>query len=174
MQSSMSVMGDDAAAQSQGWIVGYWALTLYVSLTSIGAGIGDILQVQQLVAVFQHLGYPPHFMPLLGTWKVLGGLALLACAPGLAQVRIDVPVMIGGSADQDACPSSGVIVGLDPRGDGFLSVRSGPAGSYAEIDRLHNGNQVLICGDAGSWMAVVYGGDAGKCGVSRASPRRSS
>jgi hypothetical protein len=103
---------------------------------------------------------------------VAGALALLASAPGHAQVRIDVPVMIGGSADQDACPSSGVITGLNPRGDGFLSVRSGPAGSYAEMDRLYNGNPVQICSDSGSWMAIVYGGDGGQCGVSRALPRR--
>jgi hypothetical protein len=99
-------------------------------------------------------------------------LALVASAPALAQVKIDVPVMIGGSADHDACPSSGVIVGLNPRGDGFLSVRSGPGSSYAEMDRLYNGNQVQICDDSGSWMAVVYGGDGGQCGVSRALPRR--
>jgi hypothetical protein len=36
------------------------------------------LQLQPLAAAFQHLGYPPHFVPLLGTWKVLGGVALLA------------------------------------------------------------------------------------------------
>jgi DoxX-like family len=63
---------------SQKWSVAYWALTSYVSLTSIGAGVGDILRLQPLVEVFQHLGYPPHFVPLLGIWKVLGGVALLA------------------------------------------------------------------------------------------------
>ena len=107
-----------------------------------------------------------------GNTAVALGLALFTAPPVFAQVRMDVPVMIGGSADHDACPSEGMIVGLNPRGDGFLSVRSGPTGAYAEIDRLYNGNPVHICGDSGSWMAVVYGGDGGKCGVSRALARR--
>lgn len=111
-------------------------------------------------------------MRSVNTIIVAACLALATSAPGFTQVRIDVPVMIGGSADQDACPSSGIIVGLNPRGDGFLSVRSGPASSYAEMDRLYNGNPVQICGDSGSWMAIVYGGDGGQCGVSRALPRR--
>jgi len=98
--------------------------------------------------------------------------AVVAAPPGLAQVRIDVPVMIGGSPDQDACPGAGVIVRLDPRGDGFLSVRSGPASSYAEMDRLYNGNQVHICGGNGSWLAIVYGGDDRQCDVGRVWPQR--
>jgi len=43
--------------------------------------------------------------------------------------RVDVPVMVGGEPDMDACPSGGTVTGLDPRGDGFLSVRSGPGGA---------------------------------------------
>jgi hypothetical protein len=72
MDDMMSGVG--AAEQS----VGYWALTLPVALTSIGAGMGGVLRLPPLMAAFQHLGYPPHFAPLLGTWKVLGGAVLLA------------------------------------------------------------------------------------------------
>lgn len=84
--------------------------------------------------------------------------------------KIDVPVIITASTDGEAC-GSGEIVGLDPRGDGFLSVRSGPAGApYTEIDRLYNGDQVYICGTKGPWRAVVYMPGrvlSASCGVSK-------
>jgi hypothetical protein len=103
--------------------------------------------------------------------------ALIGClglTPVLAQqpARIDAPVVIGGNANYDACASTGQVVGLNPRGDGFLSVRSGPGGRpYREIDRLFNGNQVYICGETGPWLAVVY--PAGRdCGVSTPWPVR--
>lgn len=92
------------------------------------------------------------------------GLAL----PGAAQQRkIDVPIVLGGDEVFDACGSTGVIVGLDPNGDGFLSVQSGPGGRpYREIDRLYNGNPVYICGKQGKWYSVVYPADGRDCGVS--------
>jgi len=81
--------------------------------------------------------------------------------------KIDVPIMLGGDPDFDACGSSGIIVGLDPKGDGFLSVQSGPGGKpYREIDRLYNGNPVYICGEKGKWLAIVYPADGRNCGVS--------
>jgi hypothetical protein len=82
--------------------------------------------------------------------------------------KLDVPVLVTAS-DGDAC-ANGEIVGLDAKGDGFLSVRSGPGGRpYREIDRLINGNQVYLCGQKGLWHSVVYTADrsiGSKCGVS--------
>ncbi|HZB61455.1 MAG TPA: SH3 domain-containing protein [Microvirga sp.] len=109
-------------------------------------------------------------------------LALLGClfaasvSEAVAQpaARLDVPVMAGGEEDLDACASSGRIVGLNPRGDGFLSVRSGPGGKpYREIDRLYNGNAVMVCDEQGPWLAVVYGRSADDdCGVGTPWPVR--
>ena len=105
--------------------------------------------------------------------KILLALAI-AAGPSIAtaQSRIDVPIMLGGNGDEDACPSAGIIVGLNPRGDDFLSVRSGPGRLYAEKDRIHGGNAVHICDSRGGWMAVVYGGDGRGCGVSSPWPKR--
>ncbi|OJY37406.1 MAG: integron [Rhizobiales bacterium 65-9] len=87
--------------------------------------------------------------------------------------RIDAPVMLGGDPDMDACPSLGQVVGLDPNGDGFLSVRSGPGGSrYREIDRLYNGNKVSVCDRRGPWYSIVYPADEGECGVGTPWPVR--
>jgi hypothetical protein len=81
---------------------------------------------------------------------------------------IDTPVVIGGNDEMDACYGTGVIVGLDPKGDGFLSVRSGPGGKpYREIDRRYNGQQVQLCAEKGPWLAIVYdpSGSLEPCGV---------
>ena len=101
----------------------------------------------------------------------LGGAMIMALLPTTAvsqSSRTDVPVMIT-PGDGDAC-ANGEIVGLDPKGDGFLSVRSGPGGRpYREIDRLFNGNQIYICGQSGAWYSVVYTADRSigrECGVS--------
>ena len=36
-------------------------------------------------------------------------------------------------------------------------MRSGPGGSYAELDRLHNGDVVAYCAKNGKWIGIVYG-----------------
>jgi hypothetical protein len=85
-----------------------------------------------------------------------------------AQEARDVQLYIGGDTNRDACPSTGDVVGLDPHGDGFLSVRSGPGGRpFREIDRIHNGQHVLICAQRGAWMGIVYDKGAGgtRCNV---------
>ena len=102
------------------------------------------------------------------TLLVAIAVALSTAAPTFARPRIDVPIYVGGDADFDACGSTGTVVGLNPRGDGFLSVRSGPGGHFREIDRIYNGQPVWICEDRGPWMAVVYDkrGRDDQCGVS--------
>jgi Caspase domain/Bacterial SH3 domain len=61
----------------------------------------------------------------------------------------------------DACASVGRVRGLDPNGDNFLSVRTGPGTSFQEVDRLYTGNRVRICSSQGKWLRVNYGGGRG-------------
>ncbi|RIY01636.1 integron [Aureimonas flava] len=91
--------------------------------------------------------------------------------PPTASAQGLVPVEIGGDAEFDACPSLGRIVGLDPNGDNFLSVREGPAAGHRERDRLGASTLVAICDERGPWFGIVYpaGGTDTDCGVS--SPR---
>jgi len=63
---------------SRKWLIAYWAFTLYVALESLWAGVTDVLHAPPLFEVLLRLGYPPHFGTLLGVWKVLGAVALLA------------------------------------------------------------------------------------------------
>jgi uncharacterized protein YgiM (DUF1202 family) len=103
-----------------------------------------------------------------------GAIALLIATPASAQraVMIDVPVIIGGNAEFDACNGYGEIARLMPPDD-FLSVRSGPAAKYREIDRLKNGARVFVCGDKSNWAAIVYPATEERdCGVGTPWPKR--
>lgn len=76
MNSSMTVTpGSDTR---RFWTIAYWVFTLYVVLTAAASGVVDILQTRAVLEELHRLGYPPHFAPLLGTWKVLGAVALAA------------------------------------------------------------------------------------------------
>ncbi|PNG26906.1 S1C family serine protease [Methylocella silvestris] len=78
----------------------------------------------------------------------------IAC---VADTRSTLPFVIGGDESPLACRYEGKIFGLDPQGDGFLSVRSGPGGArFKEIDRLYNGDDVYVCASNGPWLAVIY------------------
>lgn len=46
----------------------------------------------------------------------------------------------------------GIVYGLDPRGDGFLSIRKKPRSR--EIGRLYNGDMVEILGNHGKWYKI--------------------
>ncbi len=56
----------------------------------------------------------------------------------------------------NSCRHVGRVRGLNPNGDGFLSVRSGPSSDYDELDRLFNGNTVSICSISNGWLHVKY------------------
>ena len=77
--------------------------------------------------------------------------------------RLDVPVMIGGDPDDDAC-GGGRIRGISRHGDGFIAVRSGPGTNYKMIDKIYrNGTWAAICDSHGKWDGIVYGD--GNCGT---------
>jgi len=63
---------------SRRWLIVYWVFTLWIVLESLWAGVTDILHLPPLFSVLLHLGYPASFGVLLGTWKVLGAIALVA------------------------------------------------------------------------------------------------
>lgn len=84
----------------------------------------------------------------------LAGL-LAAAAPAAAEVEVDFAAT-GGDGQAAWCASS-VVSGLDPAGDGFLAVRTGPGTAYRMIAKLTNGAVVLTCATAGPWIGVLYG-----------------
>ena len=65
--------------------IGYWICTVVIAVCIGSGGAAQALRVPQNVEGMTALGYPLHFIVLLGVWKVLGALTLLA--PGLRLVK---------------------------------------------------------------------------------------
>ncbi|HEY1692705.1 MAG TPA: DoxX family protein [Polyangiaceae bacterium] len=66
------------APPSRTAVIGYWICTLFVAMPALVAGAMDVLHLQPLFGLLVHLGYPAYFATLLGIWKVLGAIVLLA------------------------------------------------------------------------------------------------
>ncbi len=66
-------------------VIAYWVCTVVIALCIGSGGLAQALRLPQNVEGMTALGYPVHFIVLLGVWKVLGALALLA--PGLRLVK---------------------------------------------------------------------------------------
>jgi hypothetical protein len=57
--------------------VGYWLATALVAAELGLGGIWDVARLPFVRDLVTHLGYPSYFLVLLGSWKVLGAVALL-------------------------------------------------------------------------------------------------
>jgi hypothetical protein len=66
-------------------VIAYWICTVFIALCIGSGGAAQALRVPQNVEGMIALGYPVHFIVLLGVWKVLGALTLLA--PNLRLVK---------------------------------------------------------------------------------------
>lgn len=66
-----------------GRTIGYWASTGLLSLAMLGSAAGYLTGAMN--EAMGALGYPMYFVTLLGVWKGLGAIALLA--PGLARLK---------------------------------------------------------------------------------------
>jgi len=88
-----------------------------------------------------------------GGWG--SGSALLRFTPGGADVYRwikPLPYIAGSKAPVTKKRIIGTVFGLDPYGDGFLSVRTKPNGK--EIGRLYNRDRVEILGKSGKWYKI--------------------
>ncbi|MCQ0093213.1 SH3 domain-containing protein [Roseovarius sp. M141] len=81
-------------------------------------------------------------------------LSLTSVAAGAQQLDVEFQIVEDGHA---AGCLGAMVVGLNPNGDGFLSVRTGPGTNYRKIDELYNGNSVRPCAKEGAWWGVYYG-----------------
>lgn len=66
-------------------VISYWITTIFTAFELLAGGATDLLHGRAaLVAgepvteILSHLGYPVYLLTILGIWKVLGALALLA------------------------------------------------------------------------------------------------
>ena len=51
----------------------------------VGSGLANLLHSDHVAHDMSRLGYPPYFMSVLGTWKVLGAIAI--AAPRLSRAK---------------------------------------------------------------------------------------
>jgi hypothetical protein len=65
--------------------IGYWVTTLIVAFELLAGGLTDLVHGRTVliigppvVAVITHLGYPVYLLTILGCWKLLGAVALVA------------------------------------------------------------------------------------------------
>lgn len=65
--------------------VAYWASTVIVALAFILGGAIDASRSPDAVAFLGHLGYPAYFGVIIGVWKILGGVAIVA--PSLPRAK---------------------------------------------------------------------------------------
>jgi hypothetical protein len=84
-------------------------------------------------------------------------LAVLSAAPAAAQTP-DVPVPAPRGGGQAADCASSYVDGLNPAGDNFLAVRTGPGTDFPKIDEIHTGDVVIVCDARGPWRGVFYDG----------------
>ncbi len=55
----------------------YWIATGWLALGMLSTGIVQLINMKEEVAVITQLGYPVYFLTLLGSWKILGVIAVL-------------------------------------------------------------------------------------------------
>ncbi len=60
------------------WNLAYWTTTILIAFAFLAGGVAYLSGADFAVAGLAELGYPAYFITILGVWKFLGGLALLA------------------------------------------------------------------------------------------------
>lgn len=55
----------------------YWISTIWLALGMLSTGIVQLFKVKAEADFTAHLGYPDYFLTILGSWKILGVIALL-------------------------------------------------------------------------------------------------
>jgi uncharacterized membrane protein YphA (DoxX/SURF4 family) len=64
------------SVSSRGRVIAYWVTTALVVFELAMGGVWDLLRVPQVRGLIERLGYPSYFLVILGTWKLLGAIAL--------------------------------------------------------------------------------------------------
>ncbi len=91
--------------------IAYWVTTAILALVLLSGGAADTLHQHDAATGMVHLGYPLYFMTLLGIWKLLGGVTVVA--PGLA--RLKEWAYAGALFDLTGAAMSHLAVGDDAR-----------------------------------------------------------
>lgn len=55
----------------------YWIATCFLALGMLAGGVQQLLQIGDYVDIITRLGYPLYLLSILGSWKILGVIAIL-------------------------------------------------------------------------------------------------
>jgi uncharacterized membrane protein YphA (DoxX/SURF4 family) len=55
----------------------YGVTTGAVAIVFFATGVGNLIPINHIARDMAHLGYPPYFHIILGTWKILGAIAII-------------------------------------------------------------------------------------------------
>ena len=56
----------------------YWVATVWLSLGMLSSGIVQLIKLPEEVRMMTHLGYPLYFLTIIGVWKMLAVITVLA------------------------------------------------------------------------------------------------
>lgn len=89
-------------------------------------------------------------------------------APFVSQAAdLEVPIIEHADGELDTC-ILGRVLRLNPNGDGFLAVRSGPDSKYKKLDELHNNDDIWVFDQKGDWWGILYNIDNPGCSAIKA------
>jgi uncharacterized membrane protein YphA (DoxX/SURF4 family) len=74
-----------AAGFSRKRLVAYWIATVLVAAELAVGGVWDLLRIDLVRGVVEHLGYPAYLLIIMGVWKLPGAVALLM--PGFPRIK---------------------------------------------------------------------------------------
>ena len=63
----------------------YWVTTGLAALVFFVTGVGNLIPINHIAQDMAHLGYPPYFHIILGTWKILGAITIIL--PGVSRLK---------------------------------------------------------------------------------------
>jgi uncharacterized membrane protein YphA (DoxX/SURF4 family) len=66
-----------AMTKTQGKVRAYWASTALLVFMMLSGGVGEMTHQWGTLETVQLVGYPVYFLTILGTWKLLGAIALI-------------------------------------------------------------------------------------------------
>lgn len=70
---------------ARGKNIGYWIATIWLALGTISSAVVQLMRIPEGVQSVTHLGYPEYLLTILGTWKILGVIVILA--PGFRRLK---------------------------------------------------------------------------------------
>ena len=82
---SPAVTHPNVAGPASSRLIAYWVTTVVSTLAFNVPGALNLIRAPHIAQDMAHLGYPPYFLTILGTWKVLGGIVV--AAPRLPRLK---------------------------------------------------------------------------------------